>query len=569
MVLGLLLCLPQFWIRAENPRYLPSTNLPLHAVWAIGDTLSHAGLMMLVYWDICIEAVRLVYALEPKRQRIGLKVCKTVGTISVGAQVVFLVPFWTLVYLLETSNARAVLSGTFYVVQCYSFFGLVPAVGFAVLFKGLRRLRSKLPGDIPRHLLHRLRFTQLAIGVFLLIGVLDALFALLPAAEPFVRSLSGTLYTCFVLVCFALFSLVLLTLEVILSFQDATKNSTSKIFLDPQRLATFVRHGVATLAAAGKPLTHSVPVWHRGISQSVATGFHDVCLMEGQSQEEPTTSDLCVELIRPMTLPAHCSVWEGLAVGLTSQSSSSKQKMSCDHVGEPTVMVSHSWSSPYIHLTAILKRYDENTNTNNFFWLDIFSMNQHDFADLSGVQASDPMDGSIASMYDTMLQALTQAIKVPNCMLLALIPHERPALLTRAWCLYEIYIAWKVGAEVACGFVPEAEQSVKKSLLKDDMLINQIIDSVDAKESRATKNSDREMILDLIAEAGVDRFNSFVRQKLEASLRLVAVTTLLNVSTTNVEVVPELPSREASIATRSQYIHENFDFHSEGTSFSI
>ena len=232
-------------------------------------------------------------------------------------------------------------------------------------------------------------------------------------------------------------------------------------------------------------------------------------------------------------------------------------------------MVSHSWSSPYIHLTAILKRYDENTNTNNFFWLDIFSMNQHDFADLSGVQASDPMDGSIANMYDTMLQALTQAIKVPNCMLLALIPHERPALLTRAWCLYEIYIAWKVGAEVACGFVPEAEQSVKKSLLKDDMLINQIIDSVDAKESRATKNSDREMILDLIAEAGVDRFNSFVRQKLEASLRLVAVTTLLNVSTTNVEVVPELPSREASIATRSQYIHENFDFHSEGTSFSI
>ncbi|CAK9034113.1 unnamed protein product [Durusdinium trenchii] len=202
-----------------------------------------------------------------------------------------------------------------------------------------------------------------------------------------------------------------------------------------------------------------------------------------------------------MTLPAHCSVWEGLAVGLTSQSSSSKQKMSCDHVGEPTVMVSHSWSSPYIHLTAILKRYDENTNTNNFFWLDIFSMNQHDFADLSGVQASDPMDGSIANMYDTMLQALTQAIKVPNCMLLALIPHERPALLTRAWCLYEIYIAWKVGAEVACGFVPEAEQSVKKSLLKDDMLINQIIDSVDAKESRATKNSDREMILDLIAEA--------------------------------------------------------------------
>ena len=64
---------------------------------------------------------------------------------------------------------------------------------------------------------------------------------------------------------------------------------------------------------------------------------------------------------------------------------------------------------------------------------DIFSMNQHHFADLTG--ADSPK--SSEDLYETMLEALTQSIKIPGCMLLALIPHQQPAVLSRAWCLYE------------------------------------------------------------------------------------------------------------------------------------
>ena len=231
-------------------------------------------------------------------------------------------------------------------------------------------------------------------------------------------------------------------------------------------------------------------------------------------------------------------------------------------------MVSHCWSSPYTQLMAILKRHDENTNKNNFFWIDIFSMNQHDFADLSGVHPSDGVQRT-ASVYDTMLQALTRSIEVPGRMLLALLPHQHPALLSRAWCLYEIYIAWKVGAEVYCGFVPDAERSVKRSLLEDETLIQEVLDSVDAEKSQATVQSDREMIMDFISAAGVERFNAFVREQLEASLRMVAVTTLLNVSVGDeVESDPCSPCSPSSDLTRSQFVHADIAFHSEEEVFS-
>jgi hypothetical protein len=132
-------------------------------------------------------------------------------------------------------------------------------------------------------------------------------------------------------------------------------------------------------------------------------------------------------------------------------------------------------------------------------------MNQHDFADLGSRDSH-----ALRDMYDTMLEALTQSIKVPGCMLLALTPHDRPKMLTRSWCLYEIYIAWKVKAEVSCGFIPEAEESIKRSLTKDDRFIRRLLSTIDAEASSATMKTDRDMILQLIHSAGIQRLAGLV-----------------------------------------------------------
>ena len=217
MVFGLVLCLPHLLMRGVDPTFQPSSDLFIYSTFAVGDIVAHAGLMMLVYWDICMEAVHLVYSLETQKQSFGFKICRRVGAFSVLGQVVFLVPFWILMHKLQDHTSRSILSGSFFVVQCFVFFGLVPAFGFGMLAHGLRKLRGKLPPKIPRHLTHRLRFTQLGIGICLLLGVADALFALLPAAESFVRSFSGFLYLNLVLHAFAMFLLVLLTVVLWLS----------------------------------------------------------------------------------------------------------------------------------------------------------------------------------------------------------------------------------------------------------------------------------------------------------------------------------------------------------------
>ena len=113
---GLMLCFPQLWLKMLDPTYLPSSNLPMHLLFMVGDVISHVGLVMQVYWDICMEAVQLVYALEPKRQQLGIRICNRVGTVSVVGQVMFLVPFWLCQHYLQSESSGAVLSATFYVV---------------------------------------------------------------------------------------------------------------------------------------------------------------------------------------------------------------------------------------------------------------------------------------------------------------------------------------------------------------------------------------------------------------------------------------------------------------------
>jgi len=218
-------------------------------------------------------------------------------------------------------------------------------------------------------------------------------------------------------------------------------------------------------------------------------------------------------------------------------------------------MVSHCWATPFADVLSIIKRCDENTNKSNLFFFDIFSMNQHDFADLSRSSSTGMQDPS--HVYEVMLEALTNSIQVPNRVLLALTPHDRPLLLSRSWCLYEIYTAWKVGAEVLCGFVPEAEQKVINSLVQDDGLVDRMLATVDAEKSQATVESDRVMILGLIKKAGVENFNQFVRKKLSASLRVVALTSVpKSVHEDGPDLFASMPSRSISTATRSVFIRQ-------------
>lgn len=588
MSLGLLLGVPKFLWQVAYPTLVPS-NLVLHVIFAIGDVASHVGFVMLVYWDIVNEGLRLAFALDPQNRRRGVKMSTAVGLICMMVEGVFLTIFWILVYDMEElldedcRDARFTLSSTFAVVQYALVFGAIPSLAFGKLLWGLHKLWKDLPRDIPRHLLYRLRFTQLCLALLTLLGITDGIVGLVVGLIPFWTSFSGFIYENVALNALSAFTILLLGIEVLLTHQQAKRRIKDSFLLEEEQIRELIKHGVSILASNQRPTTlqpdHLVlpPVWERGLFQGIADRFLDIyageksrgdCTSEDSQLQDPATSDVCIQLVKPMTEAARCSMWECLSAGfMGSQISIAVASGKYQYLAKPTVMVSHCWSSSYRELMQILKRYDENTNRSNYFFLDVFSMNQHDFADLGT-----PRDSlALRDMYDTMLEALTQSIKVPGCMLLALTPHDRPKMLTRSWCLYEIYIAWKVKAEVSCGFIPEAEEAMKRSLTKDDRFIRRLLNTIDAEASAATVKTDRDMILQLIHSAGIQRFNSFVREKLRNSLRVVALTTLREVEGERTDSEVPSPRSEASEpATRSAFVHAGLsggspDFHSEET----
>ncbi|CAE7029582.1 unnamed protein product [Symbiodinium sp. CCMP2592] len=544
-VLGFVLSAPQAVVRINNPTILPSQDILLLTSFVLGDVMNHIALLMIIYWDICRESVMLIFALDPVKKARSLRLSFGAGFGFMLSQVVVLGTFLPLMAVLEDMS-RALAIKIFYIGQVSFIFGCMPPVAFGLLARNLHKLWAQLPPDLPRRLVHRLRYTQLGLYLLLLVCTVYAPSGLLPAFIPELNRLAGFIYTYVIMLAAGFVVLILLVGEVTLTLKQLRSNARQTQPLAAEQMVKIVKAGAESLRCLeDRPHGVQTPVWHRGLEHSIMQGFLQLAAEADEdgkiADEFLKTSELCQTHVKPLTAAARCSAWEALNAGWSSH----RHHLSW-HLNTPTVMVSHCWASPFQDVVKIMRRYDENTNKSNFFFFDVFSMNQHDLSDLSG---PDSRDRSGQDMYDVMLEALTNSIRTPRRVLLALTPHHEPQLLSRSWCLYEIYIAQKLKAEVSCGFVPAAEQQVIQSLQQGDALIEHMLNKVDAEKSQATVESDRLMILELIQKDGVSNFNQFVREKFAASLRLVALTT---VPSDVVEEAVVLPDR--TVVTRSHFL---------------
>ncbi|CAE7470350.1 slc44a4 [Symbiodinium sp. CCMP2456] len=372
-----------------------------------------------------------------------------------------------------------------------------------------------------------------------------------PSVIPELNDFGGFIYTYIVMLAAGGVVVLLLVAELTVTLQQLRSKARQTQPVAADQMVKVARAGAESLRCReDRPTGVYTPVWQRGLEHSIIQGFLELAA-EGLSESAIKTNEVCQRHVKPLTAPAGCSAWEALGAGWDSLTVDAHRHPRSQHLNTPTVMVSHCWASPFQDVVKIMGRYDENTNKSNFFFFDVFSMNQHDLSDLAG---PDRKDQPGQDMYDVMLEALTNSIRTPRRVLLALTPHHEPQLLSRSWCLYEIYMAWKLKAEVSCGFVPAGEQMVIQSLQEGDVLIEHMLSKVDAEKSQATVESDRLMILELIQKDGVSKFNQFVREKLAASLRVVALTTMP--STTSADLLdwaPDMPARTISCDTRSHF----------------
>jgi hypothetical protein len=103
-------------------------------------------------------------------------------------------------------------------------------------------------------------------------------------------------------------------------------------------------------------------------------------------------------------------------------------------------------------------------------------------------------------------------------------PFDHPVVLSRAWCLFEIYTAMLVGASVQMLFAPDDEVAFFAALKAGTFGAKAVCGKVDATEATATEPDDLEMILAAIKKKiGLPAYNAQLQQFLEGQYNLMAI----------------------------------------------
>ena len=143
-----------------------------------------------------------------------------------------------------------------------------------------------------------------------------------------------------------------------------------------------------------------------GVSWKFLLTFYNS--IPSKEKESLTTGEISEKYIKPKTAKKRCRYVDLL---------------NPKEIKKPNYFVSHVWKSPFSHLLECLQvqlhffRIQQNDLDSLFFWIDIFAVNQHE------------IDSDLASLERTIHE--TEQILV--CM------DTEGRLLTRIWCLYEIW----------------------------------------------------------------------------------------------------------------------------------
>ena len=429
-----------------------------------------------------------------------------------------------------------------------SLFGAV--VGLSLLFAvhQVQAAIKTLPEETPPRFRKELRIIRGFLWVLCaecLLGVMVPSFVM--GVVPWAQKNSGFL------LCFVVFPVAqgavatLLSIEALMNIRRLRR---AKVVLNSWKkrqqrrrdssirtpMRQVIARGVRRLADPSSSVNISPPalarVWERGLSMEFLERFLESSVLR-LGRTTISTCGVVEQYVKPWTQPARCSVWEALFVSAipSSGASGGLSHMEPDveetFTGTPTVMVSHAWSYEFSLLLSIIRNYVTRMELPHrvYFFIDLFSMNQHDLAEVQhGPQHA---IGRNSSIFETLLDNLRKSITTPGTMLMALDPWTGPTSFTRCWCLYEIYIAHITGTNVIMAFSEESEEEFMLYLRSSKDAVKALVDNVDAAKAEATVDKDREMILELLNQIGIQKFNDTIRNKLTSTLRLTSLSSIV------------------------------------------
>jgi hypothetical protein len=173
-------------------------------------------------------------------------------------------------------------------------------------------------------------------------------------------------------------------------------------------------------------------------------------------------------------------------------------------VGKATIFLSFAYISPFNslfqclldHLMANVDNFEET----EYIWISFFSVNQH----AAGEKSMDFWSGTFMS-----------SIKEIGRVVMVAMPYDKPAPLTRAWCLWEVYCAVKTESKFEVAMDKEEEMNFLNAMITEGTTFFDLLGDIDMRKSASFKPEDKRAIDEAVRrEVGFDTINGLVYKPL-------------------------------------------------------
>ena len=149
-------------------------------------------------------------------------------------------------------------------------------------------------------------------------------------------------------------------------------------------------------------------------------------VIEYGDQLQGKTTRSAVDIIKEKTMHCHSNYLEWLA-----------QNGRGGDITEPTVFVSHAWDALFLDFVAALES-SYASETFQRLWIDIFAVPQN--------EQDRPWDDDDPDAFYDVVDNILLSI---GTVAVVLAPFDQPVRITRAWCLYEHFLALEEGLRVS------------------------------------------------------------------------------------------------------------------------
>lgn len=227
------------------------------------------------------------------------------------------------------------------------------------------------------------------------------------------------------------------------------------------------------------------------------------------------TWKVCKEYIKPLTAESKQSFTEDYR----------RKNNGTADVGPPKLFVSHAWGNCFrdlveaVALQAHKLGYDKSTRV----YVCMLCNNQHEW------------DGSTTVDFSILAEQFKSNLVSTGVVIAIFEPWDKPTYLTRAWCIFELLQAIKLGDKCSYHVVipPSQRDAFIEALCNDFDTIMQVISAVDVEKADATVPSDREGVLRDVraSEGGVAHCNQVVCEGVRNQVRLIAEEVLAEMDT--------------------------------------